>query len=89
MFYRFAKAFSSKKLGLDGLEAEDPGAMLELVAMMEFGVVGLAIGPHFVDNFEPAVSEAANGVSVRAIFGTVVEIVALGPDTLLSTFFGE
>jgi hypothetical protein len=41
---------------LERLEAEDPGAVLELVTVVEFWVVGLAIEPHFMDNFEPAVS---------------------------------
>jgi hypothetical protein len=74
---------------LEGLEAEDPGAVLELVTMMEFGIVGLALEPHFVDDFEPALRESANGVGVRAIFGAVVVIIALGPEALLDALFSE
>jgi len=53
MFYRFAKAFSLGELGSERLAAEDPGAGLELVSVVEFWVVGLAIEPHFMDDFEP------------------------------------
>jgi len=31
--------------------------MLELIAVMELGVVRGSIDPHFVDNFEPALAE--------------------------------
>jgi hypothetical protein len=38
------------------LELEDPGAVLELITVMELSVVRGAIEPHFVDDFEPTVS---------------------------------
>jgi hypothetical protein len=47
----------SEWLGL--LELKDPGAMLELIAVMELGVVRGSIDPHFVDNFEPALVSLA------------------------------
>lgn len=33
--------------------------MLELIAVMELGVVRGSIDPHFVNDFEPAVTEPA------------------------------
>jgi len=62
-------------------ELEDPGAVLELVSVVEFGVIGGSVDPHFVDDFEPAMPESANGVSVTAILLAVMLVIALGPDT--------
>jgi hypothetical protein len=33
------------------VELKDPGALLELIAVMELSVVRGAIDPHFVDDF--------------------------------------
>ena len=41
------------------LKLKNPGAVFDLIAVMEFGVVRSAIEPHFVDDFEPAVTEPA------------------------------
>ena len=41
------------------VELKDPGVVLELIAVMELGVVRGAIDPHFVDDFEPAVRKSA------------------------------
>src|SRR5258708_37386959 len=76
----------SEWLGL--LELKDPGAMLELIAVMELGVVRGSIDPHFVDNFEPALAEPAQGIGVALVLFAMMLIVKLGPDaageTLLS-----
>jgi hypothetical protein len=39
------------------LELKDPGAVFELVVVMELGLIRGAIEPHFVDNLEPAVGQ--------------------------------
>ena len=41
------------------LKLKNPGAVFDLIAVMELGVVRGAIEPHFVDDFEPAVTEPA------------------------------
>jgi hypothetical protein len=41
------------------LKLKDPGAVFELISMMELGVVGGSIDPHFANDFEPAVSGPA------------------------------
>ena len=41
------------------LELKNPGAVFELVAVMELSIVRGAIEPHFVDDLEPSVSESA------------------------------
>ena len=76
-------------MGLEGLEFKDPGAVSELIFGVELGIVGLSIEPHFMNDFEPAMSQAANGVGVGTILGAVKVIVTLGPDTLVDTFFGK
>jgi hypothetical protein len=35
------------------VELKDPGAVLELIAVMELGVIRGSIDPHFVNDFEP------------------------------------
>ena len=55
--------------------------MLELIAVMELGVVGGSIHPHFVDDFEPAVTEPAYSIGVAVVLLAVMLIVNVGPDT--------
>ena len=55
--------------------------MLELIAVMELGVVRDSIGPHFVNDFEPAVTESAWSVGVTAILLAVMPVLNLGPWT--------
>jgi hypothetical protein len=49
------------------LKLKDPGAVLELIAVMELGIVRGSIDPHFVDDFEPAVSESAQGIGAATV----------------------
>ena len=55
--------------------------MLELIAVMELGVVWGSIDPHFVDDFEPAVTEPAYGIGMALVLLAVMLIVNVGPDT--------
>ena len=41
------------------LKLKNPGAVFDLIAVMELGVVRGVIEPYFVDDFEPAVTEPA------------------------------
>jgi hypothetical protein len=59
---RLSIGLQGKKEWLGFLELKDPGALLELVAVMELSVVRGSLDPHFVDDFEPAVSESAQGI---------------------------
>ena len=63
------------------LELKDPGAVFELVAVMELGLIRGAIEPHFVDNLEPAVGQSAQGTSMALVFLAVKLIVSFRPDT--------
>ena len=47
----FLSVFKGKSDWLGRLEFEDPRAVLELVAVMELGVVWGTVEPHSVDNF--------------------------------------
>ena len=59
--------------------------MLELIAVMELGIVRGSIDPHFVDDFEPAVSEPAQGIGVTLVLLAMTLIVNLGPDAARQT----
>ena len=52
--------------------------MLELIAVMELGVVWGSIDPHFVDDFEPAVTEPAQGISMALVLLAMMLIVSVG-----------
>ncbi len=81
-FYRSSR---EKIAGLGFLELKDPGAVLELIAVMQLGVVRGSIDPHFVNDFEPAVAESAHGIGVALIPLAVMLIVNLGPGTTRQT----
>ena len=63
--------------------------MLELIAVMELGVVGGSIDPHFVDDFEPAVTEPAYGIGVALVLLAVMLIVNVGPDAAGEALLGK
>jgi hypothetical protein len=51
--------FHAKYLQLvNCFELEDPGAMLNLIAVVKLRVVGSVVRPHFIDDFEPAMCQA-------------------------------
>ena len=55
--------------------------MFELVLVMKLSVVRGTLDPHFVDDFEPAMSESAYGIGVAAILLAVMAVVKLSPET--------
>jgi hypothetical protein len=63
------------------LELEDPGAVLDLIAVMELWVVRRSIDPHFMDDFEPAISQPAQGAGMALVLLAMMLIVKLSPDT--------
>ena len=71
------------------LKLKDPGAVLELVTVMELGIVRGSIDPHFVDDFEPAVSEPAQGIGMTLVLLAMMLIVNLGPDAARETLLGK
>ena len=63
--------------------------MVDLIAVMELGVVDGSIDPHFVNDFEPTVSESAQSISVTAILLAMMLIVTLGPRTTAQTLLSK
>ena len=56
---------------------------------MKFRVIGGSIEPHFVNDFQPAVTESAQGISVTVVLVAVMVIVNVGPSTTRHTVLGE
>ena len=52
------------------MQFEDPGAVFELVAGMEFGVVAATGLPHFPEDLEPALAQAAQRAGMEFAAGT-------------------
>ena len=62
---------------------------MELIAVMELGVIRGSIDPHFVNDFEPAVAESTQGIGVTLVLLTVMLIVNLGPETTGKTLLSK
>src|SRR5258708_26962782 len=61
------------------LDLEYPGAVGELVAQVQFAVVAGAGLPHFADDFQPALAQAAQGVRVGFAALAQRRVVGLRP----------
>ena len=57
--------------------------------MVELGVVGRSIDPHFIDDLKPAVSKTSQGVGMALILLAMMLIVQLGPHAARKTLLGE
>ena len=64
---------------LRALQFEDPGAVFELIAGMEFGVVAVAGLPHFPEDLEPALAEAAQRAGMGFAAGAKGLVIDRGP----------
>ena len=62
--------------------------MLELVPLMELGVVPCLRLPHFPQDLEPSLAEAAECAGVALTVGAFLPVVSLCPRTLDSTQVG-
>src|SRR5712671_1889152 len=85
----FLSVFKGKKEWLGFLKLKDPGAVLELMAVVKLGVVRGSIDPHFVDDFEPAVSESAQSIGMALVLLAMMLIVNLGPDAARETLLSK
>jgi hypothetical protein len=71
------------------LELKDPRTVFDLVALVELGIIGGAFEPHFVDDFEPTLSQAPDGSGMGLVFGAVGLVVGPGPGTAHQTMFAK
>ena len=62
---------------MSGFDLENPGAVGELVAQVQFAVVGGAGLPHFPNDFEPALAETAQSLGVG--FAPLPQHPVIGP----------
>ena len=67
------------EVGSGGIVLEHPGAVLELVARVQFSVVSGACLPHAEDDVEPALPQTAQGL--RVCFASAFEpvVIHFGP----------
>ncbi|MGA8660207.1 MAG: hypothetical protein WB586_29155 [Chthoniobacterales bacterium] len=63
--------------------------MLELIAVVKLGVVSGAVDPHFINDFEPAVSEPAQSIGMTLVLLAMMLIVNLGPEAAGQTLLGK
>ena len=55
--------------------------MLELVLVVQHWIVELSVHPHPVDDFEPTLTQATQGIGVTMTFFAMVAVVDFGPGT--------
>ena len=60
----FSWGYSQADMSLGRLDFEDPRTVFELIASVQFRVVGSAGLPHFPEDFQPALTQAAQGASM-------------------------
>ena len=62
-----------------GQEGDDPTAVSDLIALVEFGIVGRMGLPHLPEDLEPALPEAAQGAGMALAGGSFAFVVGVGP----------
>ncbi len=55
--------------------------MFELVLVVQHCIVGLSVHPHAVDDFEPTLTQATQGIGVTTTFLAMMAVVDFGPET--------
>jgi hypothetical protein len=53
--------------------------VFELVLVVQHWIVELSVHPHSVDDFEPALGQATQGIGVTLTFIAMVAVVDFGP----------
>ena len=56
---------------------------------MQLGIVRGAIDPHFVNDFEPAMAEPAQGIGAALVLLAMMLVVNVGPDTTGQTLLSK
>ena len=74
--------------GLFAVECEQPGAVFLLVSGVAFTVVELAFLPHGPEDFEPTLSQAAQGGSMAGSACPVGLVKGLCPGAILPAAVG-
>ena len=81
----FIGVIHGRVFGLSALDFEDPRAMLELVAGVQFGVVRRAGLPHFPEDFQPALAQASQRAGVTLSSRAQLVVVNSRPRTVPAT----
>ena len=66
-------------LGIFLHQRDDPGAVLDLVARVEFGVVGLLVFNYAEKDFEQSLAQATQSTGMRHAFITLLLVIRLAP----------
>ena len=82
-FYRFSRGSlcSLALFRLRGVELQHPRTVFELVLIVQHWIVELSVHPHPVDEFEPTMGQATQGIGVTVTFIAMVAVVNFGPRT--------
>ena len=75
--------------GLSGLEGDDPRAVFDLIALVEFRIARGAGVPHSEEDFDPALPEASQRAGVGLALLAVRPVVGLGPGSGVPALVGE
>ena len=70
-------------------EFENPGAVFDLVKVVEFWIVKGAIQPHPVNDFDPTLAQATQAVGMTVTFIAMVAVVDFGPRTAGTGLLGK
>jgi len=69
-------------------QGDDPGAVPDLVARMEFGVVGLLVLEHAEEDFKQTLAQTPQGTGMSHTLGAFLLVIGLAPGTGMAEAIG-
>jgi hypothetical protein len=66
---------------LGGVKLKNPRTVSELILVVQHSVVRLSVPPHAINDFNPALTQATQGIGMTMTFLAMMAVIDFGPGT--------